>query len=145
EHMCMAPDRLPIVQEMILAETLVEREEALEKLLPVQEEDFYGILKAMEGFPVTIRLLDPPLHEFLPDMEELLTEILKLKYEKSDPDLIKEKESLLRKVKSLKESNPMLGHRGCRLGITYPEIYRMQARAIFQATARLTMEGYNVY
>lgn len=145
EHMFMAPDRLPIVQEMILAESLVEREEALEKLLPVQEEDFYGILKAMEGFPVTIRLLDPPLHEFLPDMEELLTEILKLKYEKGDPDLIKEKESLLRKVKSLKESNPMLGHRGCRLGITYPEIYRMQTRAIFQATARLTMEGYNVY
>ncbi|NLT95579.1 MAG: pyruvate, phosphate dikinase [Clostridia bacterium] len=145
EHMFMAPDRLPIVQEMILAENLAEREEALEKLLPVQEEDFYGILKAMEGFPVTIRLLDPPLHEFLPDAEELLVEIMELKHHGADQELIKEKENLLRKVKSLHEFNPMLGHRGCRLGITYPEIYRMQARAIFQATARLTKEGYNVY
>lgn len=145
EHMFMATDRLPIVQEMILAESLEERKKALEKLLPLQEDDFYGILKAMEGFPVTIRLLDPPLHEFLPDAEELLIEILELKHKNGDKDLIKEKESLLRKVKSLHEFNPMLGHRGCRLGITYPEIYRMQARAIFQATARLTQEGYNLY
>jgi len=145
EHMFMAQDRLPIVQEMILAENLAEREKALAKLLPVQEADFYGILKAMEGYPVTIRLLDPPLHEFLPDAEELLVEIMELKHQGTDPQLIQEKENLLRKVKALKEFNPMLGHRGCRLGITYPEIYRMQARAIFQATARLVKEGYNIY
>ncbi|KJS80360.1 MAG: pyruvate phosphate dikinase [Peptococcaceae bacterium BICA1-8] len=145
EHMFMAQDRLPIVQEMILAVDLEEREKALEKLLPVQENDFYGILKAMEGFPVTIRLLDPPLHEFLPNSEELVIEIMELQHKGADLKELKEKKILLQKVKALTEANPMLGHRGCRLGISHPEIYRMQARAIFQATARLVREGYNVY
>jgi len=145
EHMFMAQDRLPIVQEMILSENLQEREEALKKLLPVQQNDFYGILKAMEGYPVTIRLLDPPLHEFLPDIEELIVEIIEMKHAGAAPEEIQAKEGLLRKVRALTEFNPMLGHRGCRLGITFPEIYRMQARAIFQATAQLVREGYNVF
>lgn len=144
EHMFMAQDRLPIVQEMILAGNIEEREAALAKLLPVQQEDFYGILKAMEGYHVTIRLLDPPLHEFLPNIEELVIEITEMKHSGADVDKIKGKEELLKKVKALTEFNPMLGHRGCRLGITYPEIYLMQARAVFQATAQLVREGYHV-
>ncbi|MBO8136699.1 MAG: pyruvate, phosphate dikinase [Desulfotomaculum sp.] len=145
EHMFMAQDRLPIVQEMILASTLEERQEALNKLLPMQQEDFYGILKAMKGLPVCIRLLDPPLHEFLPNAEELAVEITRLKLSGADESEIRAKEELLRKVRSLTEFNPMLGHRGCRLGITYPEIYKMQARAIFQAAAKLVEEGYEVF
>lgn len=145
EHMFMAQDRLPIVQQMILSETQEEREEALAKLLPMQQGDFYGILKAMAGYPVTIRLLDPPLHEFLPNIEELLVEITKMKYEGAARAEIEAKEELLRKVRALSEFNPMLGHRGCRLGITFPEIYAMQARAIFQAVAQLVKEGYQVY
>lgn len=141
EHMFMAQERLPIVQEMILASELEDRQKALDKLLPMQQEDFYGILEAMQGFPATIRLLDPPLHEFLPNKEELLVEITELKCKNGDAALIKEKEELLKKVESLSEFNPMLGHRGCRLGITYPEIYAMQARAIFQAVAQLVKEG----
>jgi pyruvate,orthophosphate dikinase len=141
EHMFMAQDRLPVVQEMILAGGLREREAALNKLMPMQQEDFYGILKAMDGFPVTIRLLDPPLHEFLPDAEELMVDITRLRLTGGNKDEIKEKEDILRKVRALSEHNPMLGLRGCRLGITYPEIYAMQARAIFLATARLVTEG----
>ncbi|ATW27332.1 pyruvate, phosphate dikinase [Candidatus Formimonas warabiya] len=141
EHMFMQQERLPIVQQMILAETVEERQKALDQLLPFQQEDFYGILEAMEGYPVCIRLLDPPLHEFLPNREELLVEITTLKCTGGDPELITEKEVLLKKVEALHEFNPMLGHRGCRLGITYPEIYAMQARAIFQAVAQLTKEG----
>ena len=138
EHMFMAQDRLPVVQEMILADDVAGREAALAKLLPMQREDFYGILKVMAGFPVTIRLLDPPLHEFLPSKEELLVEITKLKCLNGDKEEIAEKEALLKRVEHLSEFNPMLGHRGCRLGITYPEIYAMQARAIFEAVAQLT-------
>jgi pyruvate, orthophosphate dikinase len=145
EHMFMDPERIPIVQEMILAQTLEEREVALAKLLPMQEEDFYGILKAMQGYPVTIRLLDPPLHEFLPHSEELIVEITKLRMSKSDPVALSEKEALLRKVRALSELNPMLGHRGCRLGVSFPEITVMQARAIFQASARLIKEGYDIH
>ncbi|TDA70195.1 MAG: pyruvate, phosphate dikinase [Clostridia bacterium] len=145
EHMFMAQDRLPVVQEMILATTLEDREKALARLLPMQEDDFYGILKAMAGYPVCIRLLDPPLHEFLPNSEELAVEITRLKLTGGNPAEIEAKEKLLRQVRSLAEFNPMLGHRGCRLGLTYPEIYRMQARAIFQAVARLVREGYEVY
>jgi pyruvate,orthophosphate dikinase len=145
EHMFMAPDRLPIVQKMILAATKEEREEALEKLLPMQQGDFYQILKAMEGYPVTIRLLDPPLHEFLPNAEELAVELTRLKLTGGDPEEIQSKERMLKQVRSLAEFNPMLGHRGCRLGITYPEIYAMQARAVFQAVAQLVKEGYRVY
>lgn len=145
EHMFMPQDRLPVVQEMILAETLEEREAALSKLLPVQREDFYGILKAMSPYPVTIRLLDPPLHEFLPDREELLLEIAELKFNRVSNGQLRAKEELLKKINSLSEANPMLGHRGCRLGLTYPEIYRMQARAIFEAAVRLKKEGVKTF
>ncbi|RNC29872.1 MAG: Pyruvate, phosphate dikinase [Candidatus Dichloromethanomonas elyunquensis] len=149
EHMFMDPSRLPIVQKMILAQTLEEREEALALLLPMQENDFYGILKAMAGLPVTIRLLDPPLHEFLPNGEELGEDILRIKLTQNLEDRkvqeeLYQKEVLLKKVRALHEMNPMLGHRGCRLGITYPEIYAMQSKAIFLAAARLIKEGYTV-
>ncbi|WP_134218532.1 pyruvate, phosphate dikinase [Pelotomaculum sp. FP] len=142
EHMFMAQDRLPIVQEMILATSVAERNIALDKLLPMQQGDFYGILKAMDGFPVTIRLLDPPLHEFLPNMEDLMVEITTLRLSNGDREELRSKEDLLRKVRALHEANPMLGHRGCRLGVTFPEVYAMQARAIFNATAQLVKEGY---
>ncbi|HAG10431.1 MAG TPA: pyruvate, phosphate dikinase [Desulfotomaculum sp.] len=144
EHMFMAPDRIPIVQEMIMSDTLEDREKALAKLLPVQQGDFYEILKIMHDLPVTIRLLDPPLHEFLPNGEELAIEIAVLRATNGDPKEIEAKEVILKKVRALHEFNPMLGHRGCRLGITFPEIYKMQARAIFQATAQLTKEGVHV-
>ncbi|MFZ5649836.1 MAG: pyruvate, phosphate dikinase [Bacillota bacterium] len=144
EHMFMGQDRLPVVQEMILATSLEERQQALDKLLPVQRSDFYGILKAMSGLPVTIRLLDPPLHEFLPNAEELAVEIARLKITGGSARVLAEKESLLRKVRALSEFNPMLGHRGCRLGITYPEVYAMQARAVFEACAMLVKEGCKV-
>lgn len=145
EHMFMDPERIPIVQDMILAQTLEEREVALTKLLPMQEEDFYGILKAMQGLPVIIRLLDPPLHEFLPHSEELVIEITKLRINKNNPASLAKKEVLLSKVRALSEINPMLGHRGCRLGVSYPEITVMQARAIFQASARLVKEGFDIH
>ena len=141
EHMFMDPSRVPIVQEMILAENFDEREAALEKLLPMQQGDFEGILEAMEGFPVTIRLLDPPLHEFLPDKEELIVETTKLKFTSPDSKELKEKERLLKKVRQLDEFNPMLGHRGCRLGMIHPEIYQMQVKAIFYAVAKLAVKG----
>lgn len=144
EHMFMATDRVPIVQEMILAEDMEERELALNKLLPMQKEDFKGILKAMKGLPVTIRLLDPPLHEFLPNMEDLLVDLTKLKCEGGSSIEIRKKEDLLRKVRNLSEFNPMLGHRGCRLGITFPEVYAMQAKAIFLAAIELREEGIDV-
>ncbi len=144
EHMFMEQDRLPIVQEMILAENVADREVALAKLLPIQQQDFYGILDAMVGLPVTIRLLDPPLHEFLPNAEELALEINDMRHEGASAEAIAEKEALLRKVRGLHEMNPMLGHRGSRLGVTYPEIYRMQARAILQAAAQLIKEGKDV-
>ena len=141
EHMFMAQDRLPFVQKMILAESLAEREEALSHLLPMQEGDFYGILRAMDTLPVCIRLLDPPLHEFLPSQEELTIEVTRLAALGNDPTRLAEAQELLTKVKTLHEANPMLGHRGCRLGITYPEVYEMQMRAICQAAARLAQEG----
>lgn len=145
EHMFMATERLPIVQKMILSETLEEREAALAELLPMQREDFYGILKAMAPLPVTIRLLDPPLHEFLPDRISLLLELEELKRNDGDRKIILEKEEMLAKVNKLVENNPMLGHRGCRLGITYPEIYRMQARAIFEAMVLLKKENIDAF
>ncbi len=144
EHMFMGQDRLPHVQEMILAENFEERQTALTHLLPMQEEDFYGILKVMAGYPVCIRLLDPPLHEFLPSMNELLIETTTLQITQENMALLAQKEALLKKVRALHESNPMLGHRGCRLGITFPEIYEMQIQAICNAAARLTTEGYKV-
>lgn len=145
EHMFMDPKRIPIVQEMILADTVQEREAALAKLLPMQQNDFYGILQAMAGLRVIIRLLDPPLHEFLPNIEELLVEITKLELTGGDPVVIAAKETLLRKVRALSEFNPMLGHRGSRLAITYPEIYAMQCKAIFQAAAQSVKEGLEIH
>jgi len=145
EHMFMAQERLPHVQEMILAESLEERQEPLATLLEIQRQDFYGILKAMAPLPVTIRLLDPPLHEFLPDYDTLLLEIAELKHQNADSKTILEKQELLKKINSLSEANPMLGHRGCRLGITYPDIYRMQARAIFEAMLQLKRENIETF
>lgn len=144
EHMFMAADRVPVVQKMILAQSLEDREAALKELLPMQKEDFKGILKEMQGKPVTIRLLDPPLHEFLPDREELLLEVDRLQRDGGSKELLREKEVLLQKVQSLSEFNPMLGHRGCRLGLVYPEIYRMQVKAIFFAAFELIDEGIAV-
>ncbi|MFO7952635.1 MAG: pyruvate, phosphate dikinase [Bacillota bacterium] len=141
EHMFMAADRVPVVQKMILSMDPDKRKAALEELLPMQQQDFKGILKAMSGYPVTIRLLDPPLHEFLPDREELLLEVDRLQRESSDSEKLKSKEEMLQKVQMLSEYNPMLGHRGCRLGLVYPEIYRMQVRAIFLAAFELLDEG----
>ncbi len=144
EHMFMEQERLPIVQEMIMADTKEQRAEALKKLLPMQRNDFYGILKAMSGLPVIIRLLDPPLHEFLPKHEELIIEVTKLKMKNTNLKKIEEKEKLLEKVESLRELNPMLGLRGCRLGILYPEIYKMQVEAILEAAIALTKKKIKV-
>jgi len=144
EHMFFAEDRLPHVQKMILANTEPERREHLNKLLPFQRADFEGLFRAMDGLPVTIRLLDPPLHEFLPKREELMVEIAVLRATNGAPSQIAEKEKLLQRVETLHEFNPMLGHRGCRLGITYPEISEMQCRAIFEAACKLQKEGRTV-
>ena len=186
ERMFNQPERLPIVQEMILADTREEREKTLDRLLPFQREDFKEIFRIMDGYPVTIRLLDPPIHEFLPSGEELVEEIDHLKRLREtvngmanlpdtlkllDPGLhrryaanlemitqgleelkdrhlaetlIESKEAMLQKVKALSETNPMLGHRGVRLGITYPEIYAMQIRAILEAAAECVKEGIHV-
>jgi pyruvate,orthophosphate dikinase len=144
EHMFMAPDRLPVVQEMILADGKQAREVALAKLLPMQLEDFKGIFRAMAGHPVTIRLLDPPLHEFLPKLEELEAGLLRMR--KCDPDNpeILHRKAVLHKVRELGEANPMMGFRGCRLGLLYPEIYEMQVKAIFEAACSLALEGVTV-
>jgi len=187
ERMFNATDRLPIVQEMILAETLEERQAALERLLPIQRADFKGIFKAMKGLPVTVRLLDPPMHEFLPTAGQLEVEISHLhqlrdtikaledlpatlkmlnpklyqqyadgltpltsalntfKRSHMEDDVIAKKEKVLKKVRALAEVNPMLGHRGVRLGITYPEIYCMQIRAILEAAALCGKQGIEIY
>jgi pyruvate, orthophosphate dikinase len=144
EHMFMDLKRIPTVQKMILAETYSERKEALDQLLPMQEGDFEGIFEEMKGYPVTIRLLDPPLHEFLPDKEELLVAVTKLQILSPASPELKEKEQLLKKVRQLDEYNPMLGHRGCRLGMIHPEIYEMQAKAIFYAASKLSDKGIEV-
>ncbi len=144
EHMFFVEDRIPIMQEMILARTGEEREAALSKLLPMQRDDFKGLYREMKGYPVTIRLLDPPLHEFLPKREELRVEVTKLQLIHADRSIIEEKKRLLARVEELHEFNPMLGLRGCRLGICYPEITRMQARAIFEAACDVTRDGIRV-
>ncbi len=144
EHMFFQEDRIPIMQSMILARTTKEREKLLEKLLPMQKEDFKGIFREMSGYPVTIRLLDPPLHEFLPRREELMVEIRELELKKKKPKIIKERQKLLERVEELHEFNPMLGLRGCRLGILMPEISRMQARAIIEAACEVDEEGIKV-
>lgn len=141
EHMFMDPARLPWVQKMIIAGTPEARKEALDKLLPMQYQDFYDMFKALGELPMTIRLLDPPLHEFLPSKEALIAEVATLKATNQD---YKEKEGLLHVVEGLSESNPMMGLRGCRLGLTYPEINEMQVRAIFSAACDLKKEGLNV-
>ena len=145
EHMFMQQDRLPVVQRMIISDTPEARAEALAQLLPFQKDDFAGILEAMAGYPVTIRLLDPPLHEFLPSMESLLVETTELRLTKgeSDPEYI-EKCRVLGRVRALHEQNPMLGLRVCRLGILYPEIYAMQVRAMFEAACDLRERGIGV-
>ena len=144
EHMFFAEDRIPIMQKMILARAREEREQYLAQLLPLQKQDFIGLYREMEGFPVTIRLLDPPLHEFLPKREELMVEIAKLELTGGQPTIIEEKRRLLERVEELHEFNPMLGLRGCRLGITMPEITRMQARAIIEAACELGREGKKI-
>ncbi|HET9607348.1 MAG TPA: putative PEP-binding protein, partial [Nitrospira sp.] len=144
EHMFFAEDRISIMQKMILARTKEEREKYLDQLLPLQKEDFIGLYRQMEGFPVTIRLLDPPLHEFLPKREELMVEIARLELTGSDSAKLEEKRRLLARVEELHEFNPMLGLRGCRLGITMPEITRMQARAVVEAACELAKEGKKI-
>jgi len=187
ERMFNATDRLPIVQEMILAETLEERQAAIDRLLPIQRADFKGIFKAMRGLPVTVRLMDPPLHEFLPTAAQLELEIAHLHHLRDslkaleelpetlkllnprlymqyadglsnlsrsmtdfrdshlEDDAIQKKEKTLKKVRALSEVNPMLGHRGVRLGITYPELYSMQIQAILEAAALCAKEGIEVH
>jgi pyruvate,orthophosphate dikinase len=145
EHMFFGPERLPIVKEMILADNEPDRRRALDKLLPFQRKDFYEFFKEMHGNPVTIRTIDPPLHEFLPRREDLMVELAELKFNpRKNKAKIAEVETLLARVNQLSEFNPMLGHRGCRLGISYPEITEMQARAIFEAACELTKEGEKV-
>ncbi len=144
EHMFFAKDRLPHVQKMILSNTEAERRQHLDTLLPFQRADFEGLFREMDGLPVTIRLLDPPLHEFLPKREELMVELATLRAKGGDKKEIEEKEKLLHRVEALHEINPMLGHRGCRLGITYPEISEMQCRAIFEAAVKVQKEGKTV-
>jgi pyruvate, orthophosphate dikinase len=162
EHMFFAPDRIPHMRAMILADNEKDRRAALKKLLPYQRSDFEGLFKAMDGLPVTIRLLDPPLHEFLPKREKLMVDIVNLTYAsapqkkalvaeykeygaKGAGDLKKLLTALLRRVEELHEFNPMLGLRGCRLGISYPEITEMQARAIFEAAVAVEKKGIKTY
>jgi len=143
EHMFFEPERLPIVQEMILSGTSEGRTAALNKLLPHQRKDFDGLFEAMDGYPVIIRLIDPPLHEFMPDEEKLLEEVVTMRV-KNETAGLKEKEDLLAAIKGLHESNPMMGLRGVRLSISMPEIVEMQVRAIFEASADCTKRGIKV-
>ena len=140
EHMFFEPERLPTVQRMILAKNSQERKAALDKLLPLQRSDFEGLFAAMDGLPVIIRLIDPPLHEFLPSEESLLEEVITMRV-KGETKGLAEKEDLLKTVRSLHESNPMMGLRGIRLGVMMPEIVEMQVRAIFEAAANMTLKG----
>jgi pyruvate, orthophosphate dikinase len=140
EHMFFEPERLPIVQDMILSESSEGRTQALNKLLPYQRKDFDGLFEAMDGYPVIIRLIDPPLHEFMPDEEKLLEEVITMRV-KGESDGLKEKEELLTAIKGMHESNPMMGMRGVRLSISMPEIVEMQVRAIFEAAADCTLRG----
>jgi pyruvate, orthophosphate dikinase len=144
EHMFFGEGRIPIVQRMILADNEADRRAALNELLPLQRGDFYGVFKGMHGQPVTIRTIDPPLHEFLPKREELMVDIVKLEAKGNIGSELDGKLGLLRRVEQLHEFNPMLGHRGVRLGITYPEITEMQTRAIIEAACDLAKEGVQV-
>ena len=133
EHMFFGPDRLLAVREMILADSAEARRAALAKILPIQREDFVGIFRAMDGYPVTVRLLDPPLHEFLPQTTAEQAAVA--------ADLGISREAVYRRVEALAEFNPMLGHRGVRLAITYPEIYEVQTRAILEAACAVARDG----
>ncbi len=151
ERMFLGNDRIPVVRAMIMSTTREEREKQLEKLLPMQVSDFTEFFRTMDGFPVIIRLLDPPLHEFLPDKESVLNEIaaLRMKLEKEGPNSnsesrIRELEKLMVTIRGLEEFNPMLGFRGCRVGISYPEIYEMQVRAIITAAIKAKEEGKTI-
>ncbi len=151
EHMFMEQERLPIVQKMILAKSQEERQEALDQLLPFQRSDFKGIFEAMvnpktgEGYPVVIRLIDPPLHEFLPSYEELLVDVTRLETSGENAEELQEKRKLLDEVGSMREMNPMLGLRGCRLGLLFPEINIMQTRAILEAALEVAKEGKKIH
>jgi pyruvate,orthophosphate dikinase len=145
EHMFLGSDRVPLVRNMILAENEEIRNEALAKLLPMQREDFVGIFKAMGGRPVTIRLIDPPLHEFLPPLTELLVEVTEMRCKDPNNPELKEKEALLRKVQDMHEANPMLGLRGCRLSIYFPGIVNMQVAAIIGAACEVKKSGMDVH
>jgi pyruvate,orthophosphate dikinase len=142
EHMFFGEERLPIMQEMILAKTEKERREALSRLLPFQRRDFFEIFEVMRGLPVTIRLIDPPLHEFLPRYEDLLREVAQLEITAPDSETLAEKRRLLQRVEELREANPMLGLRGVRLSLLYPEIVEMQVAAILEAAAEAQRRGY---
>jgi len=144
EHMFFGEGRIAIVQRMILADNEADRRKALDELLPMQRADFYGVFKAMHGEPVTIRTIDPPLHEFLPKRQDLMVDIARLEATIGDKKTLAEKHKLLRRVEQLHEFNPMLGHRGVRLGITYPEITEMQTRAILEAACQLNKEGLKI-
>ena len=137
EHMFFDEERIFLFRKKILADNDKARSEAIKKLLPIQRKDITGIFKVMEGLPVTIRLLDPPLHEFLPQSSREIKSLAR--------ELKVSSGALIKKIESLNETNPMLGHRGCRLGITYPEIYKMQVRAILEAGCRLAKKGVKVY
>lgn len=143
EHMFLGEDRVQIVRQMILAKTKEERTEALEKLIPLQKGEFKEILEIMDGYKVIIRLLDPPLHEFLPNYEELLEKYYKLKYGGGSEEEIKEVEELINVLRRIRDANPMMGFRVCRLGIVIPEIYDAQAKAAIEAAAELIREGKN--
>ena len=136
EHMFFAEDRIPAVREMIVSKTVEERERALAKILPMQREDFKGLYKAMAGRPVTIRFLDPPLHEFVPHKDEEIADLAKTMGLKFD--------DLKNTVDGLHEFNPMMGHRGCRLAVTYPEIAAMQTRAVIEAALAVRKDGIEV-
>lgn len=141
EHMFFEEERLPIVQQMILAEDEAQRQDALDKLLPIQKEDFRGILQAMAGLPVVIRLIDPPLHEFLPSFEEQLTKVVELRTRGDNPAALAKEEHLLHVIENMREQNPMLGLRGIRLGLMFPGIVEMQCRAIIGAACELKKDG----
>jgi pyruvate,orthophosphate dikinase len=154
EHMFFEEERLPIMQKVIVASTLLERNEAIAKLMPMQRSDFEGLFRAMDGYPVIIRLLDPPLHEFLPSSHDLMMDLTDLKLRlqhlsnlkdvDSALEQIEKKRALLQRVENLSESNPMLGTRGVRLGITVPGLYKMQVQAIFEAACRCAADGVEV-
>ncbi|OGO70143.1 MAG: pyruvate, phosphate dikinase [Chloroflexi bacterium RBG_19FT_COMBO_62_14] len=145
EHMFFETERLPYVQQMILAKNDKDRKSALDKLLPFQRSDFDGLFRAMDGLPVIIRLIDPPMHEFLPGHDELLREVTEMRAKGATPEQRAEKESLLSAVESMREANPMLGLRGVRLGIHIPALTEMQVRAIFEAACRCAKDGVEVH